>query len=680
MTVLDMRWSRWNTVAIVLVTVLLTISTIPAPVSGMLVTQPSEHSPGVAKLNDHTGQLSTSSSVVVENVSWELISNDHGTVRLTYSYELPANVDSLELAFAKRHDTGYQGVTPVSTNNLDNATPTDESYFLYKWNQNQYQGNPEITVEVSLPRSVYDNERGGIRGHDWALAVKPEDAVNWEHSGQEPELRKEQSVVGEGYASDKGFVFLGEHEVYTAEAEEEQIELVVPKVADPKSSPEAILSNLVQASNALNIGGTSETVTGFVFPSQANKHVGGREYGETFFVGGNAPISSSIWYHEYVHTRQEFWTDYNSAWLVEASADYFGHVLQLNLGHIDYQEFYSQMYEHKASGTLSKPDTWTERNGISVTNYEKGRQALAATNQKLRRSPGETTISDIFYKLNRNHKSIDNSEFVSLLDAHTQGDYSVWSRTHIMGSNRPTPVLDKHIFTLDSLTDPDNDGLRNTAERDAGTNPFDADTDNDGVDDLTELNVGTNPLDPDTDGDGVNDGEVIQQSGQTAALDTDQDGVSDSTEQKIGTDPTVADTDGDGLSDGTEREIGTDPLLNDTDGDGLSDGTEIDIRTSPLLKDTDWDGLNDSEETNSDPTKADTDNDGLSDLEEIKNGTNPGSADTDGDGYTDKQELKIGTDPRVHTTLPEIYIQILQTKFEEQFGVILKQPIEYLRS
>jgi hypothetical protein len=59
--------------------------------------------------------------------------------------------------------------------------------------------------------------------------------------------------------------------------------------------------------------------------------------------------------------------------------------------------------------------------------------------------------------------------------------------------------------------DSDGDGLIDTEEVAAGTNPIEADTDHDGLNDYEELKVWrTNPLNPDTDGDGFPDGQEVQ--------------------------------------------------------------------------------------------------------------------------------------------------------------------------
>lgn len=133
--------------------------------------------------------------------------------------------------------------------------------------------------------------------------------------------------------------------------------------------------------------------------------------------------------------------------------------------------------------------------------------------------------------------------------------------------------------------DSDGDGLTDSEEAAAGTNPLSPDTDNDGVDDYLEVKViGTNPLDPDTDDDGLSDWDESWIDSPTSPThpDTDLDGLTDYEEMwnvyhtyPHGTYPNVFDTDEDGLGDGAEiHTYHTDPFNPDTDGDGIPDGTD----------------------------------------------------------------------------------------------------------
>ena len=64
---------------------------------------------------------------------------------------------------------------------------------------------------------------------------------------------------------------------------------------------------------------------------------------------------------------------------------------------------------------------------------------------------------------------------------------------------------------IDSMLDPDEDGLTLLEEYKNDTNPLEADSDNDGLNDGDEVKVyNTDPCNSDTDGDGVNDGLEIE--------------------------------------------------------------------------------------------------------------------------------------------------------------------------
>lgn len=156
-----------------------------------------------------------------------------------------------------------------------------------------------------------------------------------------------------------------------------------------------------------------------------------------------------------------------------------------------------------------------------------------------------------------------------------------------------------------------------------------SDLDNDGLLDTAELRAGTDPTKADTDGDGLSDAEEVQTHG---------------------TDPTKADSDGDGLTDAEEiQSYGTDPLSGDSDKDGISDFAEVmgttGYVTDPLNADTDGDGMDDGDEiangydpTDSSDGAADDDGDGLTNAEELAMGTDPKNPDTDGDGWSDSED------------------------------------------
>ncbi|MEW5986795.1 MAG: protein kinase, partial [Chloroflexota bacterium] len=90
--------------------------------------------------------------------------------------------------------------------------------------------------------------------------------------------------------------------------------------------------------------------------------------------------------------------------------------------------------------------------------------------------------------------------------------------------------------------DDDQDGLSNSAELTAGTDPNNPDHDSDGLSDGVEVNqFSTNPRKQDTDDDTLLDGEEVNTHGTSPTNpDTDSDGVPDGVEIAGGTDPKSA--------------------------------------------------------------------------------------------------------------------------------------------
>ncbi len=138
--------------------------------------------------------------------------------------------------------------------------------------------------------------------------------------------------------------------------------------------------------------------------------------------------------------------------------------------------------------------------------------------------------------------------------------------------------------------DADGDGVSDTDEREAGTDPDTADTDGDGLPDGQERDLGTQPGDQDTDHDGIPDAEEADSGGKLdpTSADTDGDGLTDPEEIAVGTDPDDTDSDGalgdtgDGLGDKEEIDRGTDPTAYDSDGDSMPDGHEVANGDDPL--------------------------------------------------------------------------------------------------
>jgi len=139
-----------------------------------------------------------------------------------------------------------------------------------------------------------------------------------------------------------------------------------------------------------------------------------------------------------------------------------------------------------------------------------------------------------------------------------------------------------------------------------------SDSDQDGLPDIWEIKYGLSTEDDgsidinngpegDPDDDGLDNSQELLAETDPTLADTDSDGLLDGVEdgggvfislEETGTNPIIADTDGDGLLDGVENPLlpfvdasqtGTDPHNEDTDRDGTSDGIEVSIGRNPTL-------------------------------------------------------------------------------------------------
>jgi hypothetical protein len=157
----------------------------------------------------------------------------------------------------------------------------------------------------------------------------------------------------------------------------------------------------------------------------------------------------------------------------------------------------------------------------------------------------------------------------SLIDV--SEDYAILS---FRDNNIPGWEQTVYIVNLAEKGDSDKDGIADSAEKNYGTNPHDADSDDDGIFDgfedanrngYRDLNE-TDPRLPDTDGDGIQDGTELGYTINTITSGTDVAVFIPDSDPSTKTNPLNADTDGDGLCDGGE----------DINKNGMVDKNEFD--------------------------------------------------------------------------------------------------------
>ncbi len=141
------------------------------------------------------------------------------------------------------------------------------------------------------------------------------------------------------------------------------------------------------------------------------------------------------------------------------------------------------------------------------------------------------------------------------------------------------PIGDNKPDTCDP--DIDHDGLTDTQEQQAGTDPKNQDSDGDGIPDGAEKSCNTSPLSKQST-------LMIPLGNGIKMPDKDNDTLPDYCETILGTNPNLADTDGDGLIDGAEVNWGANPLVQDTDQDGCKDDLEAaNLNNDKIINSTD---------------------------------------------------------------------------------------------
>ncbi len=377
-------------------------------------------------------------------VSLKLVTDDPGTIDITYKFDFPDHLNWF--AF-----TIIDGWNRIRTRGFEIDGRT------CKWTGG---GRSEQSIHIEYGVNDGPGTTGYVDTGEWAITKLPN--LSWQLSyrstGPVPEVIEGYRIPGEGIISSDGAVaYLGPHEEYvdTAPKTGEEFRLVVPHDAVLRDDPVDILSALMRASNSLDIGALNDSVVaiaaptgGYSWPSK------GRQRGDSGFWVRDDAVTDEInetWIHEYVHTRQLFNKTDESYWFREGTADYFASLAALDRGDINFDAFHGFLTRRGDSGAvLADPGTWSSNS----TAYRQGRRTCAALDCKIRKmTDGESTLMNVVARLNEDGDADDtpdasNGAIREAVEVVTEADMSDWFNNYVHATRTPSVPRDEKMFAL----------------------------------------------------------------------------------------------------------------------------------------------------------------------------------------------------------------------------------------
>ncbi|MFC4439830.1 MULTISPECIES: hypothetical protein [Natrialbaceae] len=306
----------------------------------------------------------------------------------------------------------------------------------YRWT-----GDDDPTVRFTMPtdRTGYEAHHDGSgataetqstdRGYtfvdtgEWAVVQVPTVGISLQRTDP---VGHEETVAVDGPGATGGDIaFFGEVEEYERTVDGETIRLAVPAAVDLREDPDDVLESLAAASASLDVGASHDEVFVVAVPDEVDWAARGLQYGAAdAWVVADAPLegSPSVWLHEFVHTRQPYadpavGTASETAWLVEAQAEYYAAALALEQGLIEFREFRAFLERGErspyADAVLADPGTWSDER----TDYVKGPLVYGELDRRLRlETDGDRTLEDVFRALNARDDRVTERAFLEAVE------------------------------------------------------------------------------------------------------------------------------------------------------------------------------------------------------------------------------------------------------------------------
>ncbi|WP_336327978.1 PKD domain-containing protein [Halovenus sp. HT40] len=370
-----------------------------------------------------------------EIVEVQTVSDDpeQGIVQVELRYHIGSDVAGMQTEPA---GSNYEVVGTNGFEITDGAGPK------YEWDKET--SDPTIDFRVPINETAgdaYDYVDAG----DWVLTKRPlrtdilRGAIGYDPA--QIEINRLTTAGEEGVAAD-GMIYLGAYESYEFSSADEQFELVVSDAADPDWTVAEIRERLIATSDRFDVGAKSDRVTVFAVTDPLREGGLATSTNAAFWVHqAGLTESQTTLFHEYVHSRQDYDRTEAVEWTIEGSADYYGKLLALKDGTIEYHRFHHLLEQGNEydDAILADRDSWAG----TRANYELGALTIATMDERLR--DDGATYADIFREKNAVDSQITDSDFESLA-VDRDGDMADFFDQHIRSTPPEMSVPDPTVY------------------------------------------------------------------------------------------------------------------------------------------------------------------------------------------------------------------------------------------
>ena len=325
-----------------------------------------------------------------------------GVVDVEVGYRIGDGTERLEVRVV---DPSFETVATRGFRDVSGEVRT------YEWDQ----GTPEPTLTLRTDVNRTNPRFDGldfVDAGDWLLTdrVAPTDVRWWALNPERIELHRTRSVGAEGVAGNR-MSYLGGYDDARFAGEKGQFRVVVTEDAFPDWTVDGIGQRLLESADRLDVGARSEALTVFAVTDPLRR--GGLTVGPNgdIWVHDAALSGQQVaLYHEYVHSRQAYnWTD-AVAWTAEGGAEYYGLLLALKDGAIEYHRFAEQLERGNDHGDVVLSDRASWRG--SVADYELGALTLATLDAEIR-ARSAASFEDVLRAKNAREAIVTDEAFES---------------------------------------------------------------------------------------------------------------------------------------------------------------------------------------------------------------------------------------------------------------------------